>query len=90
MLRMLAAGGIFSYLRDTERCFDALMVVFGFVSIIPTGNGGSSKNSAGGLRALKALKALTPLRTLTRFPSLKNIIVCFVEVRGCHMQIYSV
>ncbi len=75
---MAALGGPLEYLRHPWNVFDSAMVVAGYVAFVPTGG-----SSGGGVRALRALRALRPLRTVTRFESLRAIVVCFLEVRGC-------
>eukprot|EP00887_Chlorella_sp_A99_P007206 scaffold2.g7206.t1 len=76
LLSCLAAGGLHALLRASAwNAFDLAMVVVGFLSYLPTGSSGA----AGAVRALRALRALRPLRSITRFQSLRQIVVCFLE-----------
>ncbi|GAX78390.1 hypothetical protein CEUSTIGMA_g5832.t1 [Chlamydomonas eustigma] len=73
VMRGLALGGFLNYIRVPWNAFDFSMVTIGYVSILPIGGDTS------GVRALRALRALRILRTITRFESLRAVVVCFLE-----------
>ena len=73
-MRILALGGFLNYIKQPWNTFDFSMVTIGYVSMLPIGG-----NTAG-VRALRALRALRILRTITRFESLRAVVVCFFEV----------
>jgi hypothetical protein len=64
VLRMMALGGVFSYLSHPWNLFDAVMVFAGYTVFIPMGEDSSGMQ---GVRALRAMRALRPLRTITRW-----------------------
>lgn len=75
LLRMMGLGavpprGVLLYFKEPWNVFDALMVVFGWLQLIPEDTGKS-------LQSLKSLRALRPLRAISRFDSTKFVI------RGC-------
>ena len=74
IMRILALGGFLNYIKQPWNTFDFSMVTIGYVSMLPIGG-----NTAG-VRALRALRALRILRTITRFESLRAVVVCFFEV----------
>ena len=76
IIRILAMGGFLNYIREPWNVFDFSMVTLGYISMLPIGG------NASGVRALRALRALRILRTITRFESLRAVVVCFLEVRG--------
>jgi hypothetical protein len=63
VLRMMALGGVFSYLSHPWNLFDAVMVFAGYTVFIPMGEDSGGMQ---GVRALRAMRALRPLRTITR------------------------
>ena len=76
-MRIIALGGFRNYMSQPWNVFDFSMVSLGYISILPIGGNSS------GVRALRALRALRILRTITRFESLRAVVVCFLEVRSC-------
>lgn len=65
-LKIIALGGLLSYLSDPWNVFDGLLVLVGWTQVIPTG----SANTA----SIRALRALRPLRAIARVESLKAVL----------------
>jgi len=63
-----------AHIRQPWNTFDFSMVTIGYISMLPIGG------DTAGVRALRALRALRILRTITRFESLRAVVVCFFEV----------
>jgi len=75
LLRIAAEPRPLLYFADSWNAFDALLVIIGYSSLLPAGQG----SGASGIRAVRALRALRPLRTITRFQALRAVVVCFME-----------
>lgn len=73
LLRLLYHGSLTQYLAQPWNIFDFLMVFAGYTSFLPV------QSSTQSLRALRALRALRPLRTISRFPSLRVVVVAFID-----------
>merc|ERR1719383_1691996 len=73
LLRLLYHGSLTQYLAQPWNIFDFLMVFAGYTSFLPV------RSSTQSLRALRALRALRPLRTISRFPSLRVVVVAFID-----------
>jgi len=73
-IRVISVGSFRVYLSRPWNQFDFTMVLIGYISVLPIGGGDTS-----GVRALRALRALRILRTITRFESLRAVVVCFLE-----------
>ena len=67
-LKILAMGFVVhrnSYLRDYWNWLDTLVVIVGFIELMPFMNVAS-------LRSLRVLRVLRPLRSINAFPNLKK------------------
>jgi hypothetical protein len=75
MLRIFACGSLRRYLASPWNTFDFSIVCMGYLSYVDLGD------QATGIRALRGFRALRPLRTMSRFRSLRIIVDCFLQAR---------
>ena len=83
-LRLIHHGGVRAYLRHPWNVFDLLLVMVGYVGLVPQVAGA---DEAPAMRALRALRALRPLRSITRMVSLRAVVVAFLTALTLLMQV---
>jgi Ion transport protein len=76
ILKIIAYGFIFhrnAYLRDGWNWLDFIVVIIGWLDMLP---------NIPGLRALRTLRVLRPLRSINAIPSMKNQITSLISSFG--------
>ena len=66
--------GVYNWIRDPWNVIDGVIVLCALLSYAPIG-----ANSLGATSGLRAMRVLKPLRTLRRFPSLKETSQTFIQ-----------
>lgn len=76
VLKILGLGFIFNkgaYMRDYFNALDFLIVMSAYVSMIESGDDGSSTDGVS-LKSLRAFRVLKPLRAVNNIPGLRLIV----------------